>query len=136
MASSWKKLLVGCACLLLSQAAYPAPLTPYEKIHMPLNALLQRYCPAKHLDLLSPSDFNDAVDPFRTSLSSAMRGQLDQTADPRKACADTTAGMSCANLAYIKAATQLKLLPRFARKICTLPLVCRAQSECSEQSKS
>jgi hypothetical protein len=39
-------------------------------------------------------------------------------------------------LAYIKAAIKLKLLPLFASKICTLPLVCRAQSECSEQSHS
>lgn len=134
MANSVRKLLVGCTWLLLTHVAYSAPLTP-EKIHMPLNTLLQRYCSAKHLDLLSPTDFNDAVDPFRISLPSTTRGQLDQTADPRKACADTIAGTvaetSCTNLAYIRAATQLKLLPLFAKKICTLPLVCRAQSKCS-----
>jgi hypothetical protein len=135
MPSSLRKLLVGCACVLLTHAAYPAPLTPEQKIHVPLNALLERYCPAKHLEFLAPADFNDAVDPFRTSLPSATRTQLDQTADPRKACADTiagtTAGTSCANLAFIKAATRLKLLPLFAKKLCTLPLACRGESECS-----
>lgn len=134
MTSSLQKLLVGCTWLLLTHAAYSAPPTP-EKIHMPLNALLQSYCPAKHLDLLSPADFNGTVDPFRISLPSAKRGQLDQAADPAKTCADTAAGTaaetSCANLAYIKAATQLKLLPLFAKKICALPLVCRGQSKCS-----
>lgn len=136
MANSLQTMLAGCAWLLLTLAAYPAPLTPSEKVHKPLNALLQRDCPTKHLDFLSPADFNDAVDPFRNALSSAGRRQLDQTADPAKACAGTAAGPSCANLAYIKAATQLKVLPLFASKICTLPLVCGTQSKCSEQSHS
>jgi hypothetical protein len=135
MANSLHKLSAGCAFFLLTYPAYPAPLTPDEKIHAPLNALLERNCPTKHLDFLNPIDFNDAVDPFRTSLPATTREQLDQMADPRKACADTTAGTAegakCANLAFIKAATRLKLLPLFARKICALPLVCRAQSECS-----
>jgi hypothetical protein len=136
MANSLRSVLVGCTCLLLTNAAYAARLTPPEKIHMPLNGLLQHDCPAKHLDLLSPADFNDAVDPFRTSLPSATRQQLDQTADPAKACGAGTTGTSCENLAYIKAATKLKLLPLFANKICALPLVCRAQSECSERARS
>jgi len=132
MVSSLQRLLGGCTCLLLIHAAQAAQLTPSEKIQMPLNALLQHDCAAKHLDLLDPSDFNAAVGPFRTSLSSAERQTLDQTADPAKTCANSTAEASCENLAYIKAATKLKLLPLFASKICTLPLVCRAQSQCSE----
>ena len=133
MTGSSQRLLAGCVCLVLVHAAHAAPLTPAEKIHIPLNALLQHDCPAKHLDLLGPADFNDAVGPFRTSLPSAERQQVDQTADPAKACAGTTAGASCENLAYIKAATKLKLLPLFASKICTLPLTCHAESKCSEQ---
>lgn len=101
---------------------------------MPLNALLQRDCPTKHLDFLGPADFNDAVGPFRTSLSSAERQQLDQTADPAKACTGSATEPGCQNLAYIKAATKMKLLPLFATKICTLPLACSAESKCSEQS--
>lgn len=134
--TSSSRLLAAAACLLLTHAAYPAPLSAAEKIHKPLNALLQRDCPAKHLDWLDPADFSDAVGPFRVALSSAQRQQLDQTADPAKACAGGNAGASCQNLAYIKAATKLKLLPVFAKKICTLPLACRAQSQCTEQSRS
>jgi hypothetical protein len=136
MPSSLHKILAACACLLLTDAAHVASLGPSDKILSPLNVLLQRDCPAKHLDFLGPADFNDAVDPFRTSLSSAERQQLDQTADPAKVCAGANAGASCENLAYVKAAIKLKLLPLFASKICTLPLTCSAQSKCSEQSHS
>ena len=133
MTCSSQRLLAACVCVALVHAAEAAPLAPAEKLYMPLNALLQHDCPAKHLDLLGPADFNDAVDPFRTSLSSAERQQIDQTADPAKACAGSSAGTSCENLAYIKAATKLNLLPVFASKICKLPLTCHAESKCSEQ---
>ena len=136
MIRSLQRLLTGCLFLPLTVAAHAAPLKQTEKVQAPLNVLLQRDCPSKHLDYLDSADFNGAVDPFRNSLSSAERQQLDQTADPAKACTDATAPASCENLAYIKAATKLKLLPRFASKICTLPLACSAESRCSEQVHS
>ena len=126
-----RNVLFCCLGLvLLVQFANAAPLLSYKKAHKPYDALLGRYCPTKHLDMLSPADLNDVIDPFRNSISPSQRVQLDRIADPKSACSKTIAGVSCANTAYLLATERLKLLPQFARIVCNLPVVCRAQSVC------
>jgi hypothetical protein len=121
----------GCfGIVLLAQFANAAPVRSYEKAHKPYDELLGRYCPTKHLDMLSPADLNDVIDSFRDSLSSSQKVTLDRIADPKTACSTTIAGASCANTAYLIAAEKLKLMPKFARMVCNLPVTCQVQSDC------
>jgi hypothetical protein len=123
----------GLALALVSVLAVSAKAETYEDSIKPYNALLQRECPDKHLEWLSPADLNEVIDPFRESLAPDQRAKLDRVADTKTACAQNIAGTSCANIAYIRAATKLKLLPKLAGAVCNLPLVCRGQSDCLQR---
>ena len=115
------RVLFCCLGLaLLSLSAVAARAETYEQSIKPYNALLHRYCPAKHLEWLSPADLNDVIDPFRQSFVPGQRANLDRVADPKAACAHSIVGVSCANIDYIRAATKLKLLPKFAKMVCDL----------------
>ena len=118
------------ASTLLALFTISARAETYEESIKPYDALLHRYCPDKHLEWLAPADLNEVVDPFRESFASDQRAKLDRVAAPEAACAQTVAGVSCANIAYIRAASKLKLLPKFAKMVCNLPVVCKSQADC------
>ncbi len=119
--------------VVVAVLAVSAHAADYETITKPYHDALRHRCPEKHLDLLSPADLNDVIESLRDSLPPARRGRLDRTADMKRACAHTIAGIGCMNTAYIHAATRLELLPEFAKMVCGLPIACTAQSDCAKQ---
>lgn len=92
----------------------------------PYKAALDHYCLAKHLDLMTPADLNDRIDPFLQSLPAADRERLSSAPEVRQACRQSQVGVSCQNIGYIDAARRLHLLDAFAQSVCKVAMTCDA----------
>ena len=103
----------------------------YEKMYgdfadsfQPLKVALDHYCSAKHLDLMTPADLNDRIDPFLQSLPVADRERLSNAPEVKQACSQSQVGVSCQNIGYIDAARRLNLLDVFAQSVCKVAITC------------
>ncbi|HUO03373.1 MAG TPA: hypothetical protein VMU31_11375 [Rhizomicrobium sp.] len=99
----------------------------------PYHALLAKECPAQHLELLSPGELDDLIEVnFHDALPGSLQTRLD-TADrtEKEACANAVAGLACFNVAYLRAMSDVNLLPRFAKLVCASGLSCKGQSDCA-----
>ena len=116
----------------LAQPTTSQPPAGAFAVYKPYNAFLQRYCQAKRLYLLSPGDLSDAVESFEGSLTPHQRKKitLRQAENKKASCAANVTGATCGNIAFLQAANELKLLPKFTRMICHIPSVCKSQSNC------
>ncbi len=95
-------------------------------------ALLAKQCPAQHLEWLSAGELDDLIEVnFHDTLPESLRSKLDAAdQDEKRVCANVTMGLSCFNLAYLKAMNDVGVLPRFAKLTCASGLVCRAPADC------
>jgi len=96
------------------------------------HALLAKQCPDSHLEWLSQGELDDLIEVnFHDSLSQSLQSRLDAAyGQEKQACANLTQGLSCINIAYIKAMGDAGLLPRFTKVLCESGLICRAPADC------
>jgi hypothetical protein len=101
----------------------------------PFHAALAKQCPAKHLEWLSTGELDDLIEVnFHDALPGSLRTKLDAANENEKrACASGTGGMACFNAAYIRAISDVNLLPSFAKMVCVSGLTCKGQSDCERQ---
>jgi hypothetical protein len=98
----------------------------------PYNAALARLCPEKHLKNLSPGDLNVIVEDFLNGLSAAESGRWKQAAQPM--CTESLGGVSCVNIAYVRAATKLGKMDELAGAACHSHYICSAEhGDCRTQ---
>jgi hypothetical protein len=106
--------------------------TPAREGFRQLDAELVQRCPAKHLELLSPASLNGAIETFRDDLPRAAHARLERANDEKRACAETVAGVSCENHAYLRAMVLTGMMDTFAGLVCRMPVTCRASSVCND----
>lgn len=99
----------------------------------PYHALLAKQCPAQHLEWLSPGELDDLIEVnFHDALPGSLQTKLDAADRTEKAaCANAMGGLSCFNAAYMRAMSDVGLLPRFAKLVCASGLSCKGQSDCT-----
>jgi hypothetical protein len=123
-------LIVGIAMMsgtggTVAQETYVQSIKPY-------NAALARLCPEKHLENLFPGDFNVVVERFLHGLSRTDLSRWEKAAQPM--CVGSVAGVSCANIAHVRAATKLGKTNALAGAACHSEYVCSAKyGECRTQ---
>jgi hypothetical protein len=100
----------------------------------PYHALLAKQCPAKHLEWLSPGELDDLIEVnFHDALPGSLQSKLDAADRTEKeACANNVAGLTCFNVAYMRAMSDVGLLPSFAKMVCVSGLTCKGQSDCEK----
>jgi len=120
--------------VLLTVALSAFPLSAMAQIdnYKPYHMLLARNCPSKRLELVSPADLNVLIDDFHDSLPANEKNRMDRANDTKKVCAKVIAGLTCGNVADLRAMTKVGLLVNFAKRVCASGLVCKAQSECAK----
>ena len=106
-----------------ASARTPAVMQPYY-------TALKRTCPAKHLELLPPGTLIDDVQDFPRSLPPGLRRKFERTLQPALSRCRHRDGASCDNAATLSVMEKLRLTRRFAARVCTAHLTCRAQSDC------
>ena len=94
----------------------------YVESIRPYNAALEWFCPEKRLENLTPGDFNTIIEDFLKTLPNADLDVWKQAAQPM--CVDSVAGVSCANIAYVRAATKLRKIDDLAEAACHSKYVC------------
>jgi hypothetical protein len=96
-------------------------------------ALLTKQCPQKHLEWLSPGELDDLIEVnFHDALPPVLQSKLDAADKSEKqACATATMGLACFNAAYMRAMSDVGVLPNFAKMVCVSGLTCRGQSDCA-----
>ena len=138
MISRLGNVLFGCMGfgLILLPLVANAQTSSYFKSY---SSLLGRYCPAKHLEWISPADLNDGLDTFVESLTLSQKDKFQRTkkavdAQQRRGpCgSDYVMGAGCANGAALEVLNEVKLLPNFAKMMCATPTICRGQSDCQD----
>lgn len=114
---SWGRAFVG---LLAVTAAVTtggaAARTPYEKAMGPFQAQLQRQCPIKGLDRLSPVALEAVTDLYVDSLPTGPKKRV-RAAEPGS-CRSSQGGVSCLNKSRIDAIGQLGLTNKLAHYVC------------------
>jgi hypothetical protein len=121
---------VAMALVCMSLAAKGDFATAFQ----PFKAALGRYCPAKHLDLLTPASLNGNIESFLQSLPDADHQRLDRSDEVKGACVHSEAGVSCQNIGYIEAAARLRLLDALAQSVCRTPVTCEPGKVCNSPS--
>jgi hypothetical protein len=113
---------------MLGIGAVKAQETYVESIK-PYNAALAGLCPEKHLENLSSGDFNQIIEDYLGGLSSVEQSRWGQAAQPM--CAESMVGISCANIAYVRAATKLRKMDELAGAACHSGYICSTEfAEC------
>lgn len=88
----------------------------YVQLMQPYNAALARLCPQKHLENMNPGIFNMIIETFLSKKNEAEQTHWQRAAQPM--CKDSVAGISCANIAYVRAATKLGKIDELAYAAC------------------
>ena len=119
--------------LLLMATTSAAPETYVQSIQ-PFWKALARECPAKHLENLSPGILNMIIEEYLNSLSDRTIASAVQGAQPM--CTQSVAGVSCANIAYIRAFNRFGEIRRVAHAACRSGFVCRGRFDCTRVQTS
>jgi hypothetical protein len=117
----------SCRCLTVGTAivlsfGYAFAQETYEQSIKPYNSSLARLCPKKHLENLYPGDFNAVIEGFLDNLTSKEASRWQRAAKPM--CVGSQAGVSCANIAFVRAAIKLKKVDELAKAACRSKYVC------------
>lgn len=116
---------LGFICLmagsLLSGSLHAAE--TFDQSIKPFHSKLAMLCPEKHLENLSPGDLNVVIDDYLRGLPAQEEKRMTQAAQPM--CGTSIAGVSCANIAFIRAAHRLKTTKTLAKAACQSGFVCR-----------
>jgi len=100
----------------------------YVQSIRPFNRALARICFAKHLKNLNPGGLDLVINDYLDTLSLLERRKMERAAQPM--CVESIAGVSCSNIAYIRAARKLHLTDKLAKAACQSGYVCRALYDC------
>lgn len=107
-------------------------LLPAAAMAGPFEDALNRICPAKHLERLTPGSLDMGLQDFAEGLAPRPRAALQnrmQAADKRD-CAHVEMGLSCSNHAALRAMRPAEIAA-FARRLCRAPVVCREGEACN-----
>jgi len=110
-------LRVAAGPALACALAGAAPVPGYPALWSGYLQALDRTCPDRHIDRLSPADLRDALDAYRTQAAPAARRTMLRA--ETQACRRTVAGAACSNVADLRFLSLQKELPAFARWMCT-----------------
>jgi len=91
-------------------------------------AELDRQCPLKQLQMLSPRDLRDGLDDYMDGLPTDARAALQKSETDH--CSSIDAGVACVNMADILAADEQGRMPDLAASLCVSFLRCSAQDTC------
>src|SRR5271169_4008858 len=80
-------------------------------------AELDRQCPQRELQFLSPGSLRDGLDDYVSSLSTDAQDAMRRAESAQ--CSSSEAGVTCVNLADIGVADQLNLTSPLATSICS-----------------
>jgi len=92
-------------------------------------AALSQKCPTKNLQYLPGDDLNYQAMLFEAGLTESQ--DQDFTRAARKACAKSTSGLACSNLAFLKTAEHDHFLDHFVDYLCSQPAACTAAGKCT-----
>lgn len=121
-----KVILVVCGLGVFAAAAAPA--ANREEVWPSYWRTLNRVCPAKHLELLAPSQLHDELDAFKAGVRPSLRAKLDRNERHRCKAAGTSEG--CANFVDLGLLEKHRLLPPLSAALCQRFASCQNQSEC------
>lgn len=116
------------ACLIACAAWTAQAQSDADEAQAHFLAELDRQCPAKQLQMLSPTDLRDGLDAYMDGLSTDARAALQKSETDH--CSSIDAGAACVNMADILAADQAGEMPDLAASLCVTFLRCRNQGDC------
>jgi hypothetical protein len=120
--------LALAAVIVAAPAAHAAARTPYDRAMAPYIAELNRQCPGRHLENLTPGDFELIMEGFEERLTTAQRHEIEGVIG--EACVRTEAGLTCGNVATIGVFRRHKVLPAFVHEVCATTWKCDAMYRC------
>ncbi len=124
---------IYCAVLLAVAgllATAPAQAAPRRHHPSPYNAELNRQCPGRRLQGLSPSDLELIMEDFEPRLTLSQRRQIEAAIGER--CVRLEAGLSCSNAAAIEQFRGQGVLPSFVHAVCATTWSCGAYYTCTQ----
>lgn len=119
--------LIFAAALGASGAAVGAQ--AYVQSIKPFNGAIARICPVKQLEKLSAGDLNTIIQEYLDQLSAKRAKAMKQASQPM--CVESIGGISCVNIAYIRAAKQLAAMDALARYACHSGYSCSGETSCT-----
>jgi hypothetical protein len=119
---------VAVTLAALAPAVQAAPRTPYDRAMTPLIAELNRQCPGRRLENLTPGDLELVMEGFETGLTPDQRHQIEAAIGER--CVRTEAGLTCGNTATLDVFRRRKVLPAFVHEVCATTWKCDAMYRC------
>jgi hypothetical protein len=105
---------------------------PYSVSAIAYFQALEKMCPNKNLERLTPVQFDFVVEQFKKSLSVLERNSFESWAQATCAANDLT----CVNGGYLRAARDLNMAQRLAKKACASNFVCHSDGMACEQMNS
>ncbi len=118
------------AVIVAAPAVHAAAKTPYDRATTPFIAELDRQCPGRNLQNLSPGDLELIMEGFETGLTPAQRHEIEAAIG--EGCVRTEAGLTCGNTATLRVFGRQKVLQSFTAKVCATAWRCNAYYACSE----
>jgi len=98
---------------------------------VPFNRALAALCPAQHLENVNPGILDLIISNYRSRLSKRVQLRMTRAAQP--ICVESVAGVSCSNIAYIRAARKVGMTVSLARAACSSGYVCRSPFVCNSR---
>lgn len=121
LAGIWLPALVAASFPAMAKETYVQSIKPFDRA-------TARFCPASHLENIDPGNLNLIIDAYLESLTPEAEKRMARAAQPM--CVESVAGVSCANIAYIRAARRLGRTSDLAKAACHSGYVCRASFDC------
>lgn len=123
-----------CAAFVIASPVASLGAESYEQSIAPFNRALARICPAKHLENLSPGFLDVVIQDYLRQLPAREEDRIQRAAQPM--CVESHAGVSCANIGYIRAARKLQFTTRLAKAACESGYVCSTKfADCMSVKK-
>ena len=119
------------AALVIAAAAGAArsePDAPYHRVMDPYFAELDRQCPGRDLQDLTPADLELIMEGFEDRLTPPQRRDIAKAV--HQGCRRTIAGLTCGNVATIRTFRRWNRLPQFTAAVCATAWRCTAPAEC------
>ena len=113
---------LGAGTAIILSLGYATARETYLQSIKPYEASLAQLCPQKHLENLYPGDFNVVIENFLDGLTPKESRNWQRAAEPM--CVESEAGVSCANIAFVRAATKLGKMNELAKAACQSKYSC------------
>jgi hypothetical protein len=123
------------AVMLLSLAVFAgapscaAAKETYVQSIQPFWRALARQCPSRHLEYLEPGNLELVIEKFLNRFSEERQAALYTAAQPM--CVESQIGVSCSNIAYIRAFIRLRMIRGLAHTACASGFMCKREFDCA-----